>query len=30
MLYNNSNLMSAPFAPTAKAVDFRLILMSQE
>ena len=30
MLYNNSNLMVTAIAPTNKAVDFRLILMSQE
>jgi uncharacterized protein YcfL len=30
MLYNNSNLMINAVAPSAKAVDFRLILMSQE
>jgi|SRR3954469_5096562 uncharacterized protein YcfL len=30
MLYNNSNLMINGVAPSAKAVDFRLILMSQE
>ena len=30
MLYNNSNLMVTAVAPTNKAVDFRLILMSQE
>jgi uncharacterized protein YcfL len=30
MLYNNSNLMVSAIAPTNKAVDFRLILMSQE
>jgi len=30
MLYNNSNLMISTIAPNAKAVDFRLILMSQE
>src|SRR4051812_33420379 len=30
MLYNNSNLMVSAVAPTNKAVDFRLILMSQE
>jgi len=30
MLYNNSNLMINGVAPTPKAVDFRLILMSQE
>jgi uncharacterized protein YcfL len=30
MLYNNSNLMVSTVAPSAKAVDFRLILMSQE
>ena len=30
MLYNNSNLMISSIAPNAKAVDFRLILMSQE
>ena len=30
MLYNNSNLMISSVAPSAKAVDFRLILMSQE
>jgi uncharacterized protein YcfL len=30
MLYNNSNLMVSTVAPNAKAVDFRLILMSQE
>ena len=30
MLYNNSNLMISTVAPNAKAVDFRLILMSQE
>jgi uncharacterized protein YcfL len=30
MLYNNSNLMVTAVAPTSKAVDFRLILMSQE
>jgi uncharacterized protein YcfL len=30
MLYNNSNLMINAIAPSAKAVDFRLILMSQE
>ena len=30
LLYNNSNLMVNGVAPTAKAVDFRLILMSQE
>src|ERR1041385_7957298 len=28
MLYNNSNLMVTAVAPTSKAVDFRLILMS--
>ena len=30
MLYNNSNLMVSTVAPNAKAVDFRLILRSQE
>ena len=30
MLYNNSNMMISTVAPTSKAVDFRLILMSQE
>ena len=30
MLYENSNLMVSTVAPSAKAVDFRLILMSQE
>jgi uncharacterized protein YcfL len=30
MLYNNSNHMVTAVAPTSKAVDFRLILMSQE
>ena len=30
MLYENSNLMVSSVAPSAKAVDFRLILMSQE
>jgi len=30
MLYENSNLMVSTVAPNAKAVDFRLILMSQE
>jgi len=30
MLYNNSNLVINAVAPSAKAVDFRLILMSQE
>ena len=30
MLYNNSNLMISTVAPSAKAVDFQLILMSQE
>jgi len=30
MLYNNSNTMITAVAPTNKAVDFRLILMSQE
>jgi len=30
MLYNNSNTMVTAVAPTNKAVDFRLILMSQE
>lgn len=30
MLYENSNLMVQGVAPSAKAVDFRLILMSQE
>jgi uncharacterized protein YcfL len=30
MIYNNSNLMISSIAPNAKAVDFRLILMSQE
>jgi uncharacterized protein YcfL len=30
MLYNNSNLMISTIAPNPKAVDFRLILMSQE
>ena len=30
MLYNNSNLMISTVAPSPKAVDFRLILMSQE
>ncbi|HYR33086.1 MAG TPA: YcfL family protein [Burkholderiales bacterium] len=30
MLYNNSNLVINGVAPSAKAVDFRLILMSQE
>jgi uncharacterized protein YcfL len=30
MLYENSNLMISTVAPSAKAVDFRLILMSQE
>jgi uncharacterized protein YcfL len=30
MLYENSNLMVSAVAPSAKAVDFRLILMSQE
>ncbi len=30
MLYENSNLMISTVAPNPKAVDFRLILMSQE
>ena len=30
MLYNNSNLMISTVAPSPKAVDFRLVLMSQE
>jgi len=30
MLYNNSNLTINAVAPSAKVVDFRLILMSQE
>jgi uncharacterized protein YcfL len=30
LMYNNSNLAINAVAPTAKAVDFRLILMSQE
>ena len=30
MLYENSNLLVSGIAPSAKAVDFRLILMSQE
>jgi uncharacterized protein YcfL len=30
MLYENSNLVVSAVAPSAKAVDFRLILMSQE
>jgi len=30
MLYNNSNMMISTVAPSPKAVDFRLILMSQE
>ena len=30
LIYNNSNLMINAVAPTSKAVDFRLILMSQE
>ena len=30
MLYENSNLLVNAVAPTPKAVDFRLILMSQE
>ena len=30
MLYENSNLMVSTVAPNAKAVDFRLILLSQE
>ena len=30
MLYENSNLMISTVAPSPKAVDFRLILMSQE
>lgn len=30
MLYENSNLVVNAVAPSAKAVDFRLILMSQE
>jgi uncharacterized protein YcfL len=30
MLYNNSNMMVSTVAPNAKAVDFRLILMSGE
>ena len=30
MLYNNSNMMISTVAPNAKAVDFRLILMSGE
>ena len=30
MLYENSNLLVQGIAPSAKAVDFRLILMSQE
>jgi uncharacterized protein YcfL len=30
LLYNNSNLVVNGVAPTPKAVDFRLILMSQE
>ena len=30
LLYNNSNLLVNAVAPTSKAVDFRLILMSQE
>jgi len=30
MLYENSNMLVSAVAPSAKAVDFRLILMSQE
>ena len=30
MLYNNSNMLISTVAPSPKAVDFRLILMSQE
>ena len=30
LIYNNSNMMINAVAPTSKAVDFRLILMSQE
>jgi len=30
MLYENSNMMISTVAPSPKAVDFRLILMSQE
>src|SRR3954463_5833933 len=30
MLYENSNLVVSSVAPSAKAVDFRLVLMSQE
>ena len=30
MLYENSNMVVSTVAPSAKAVDFRLILMSQE
>jgi uncharacterized protein YcfL len=30
MIYNNSNLTISTVSPTPKAVDFRLILMSQE
>lgn len=30
LLYNNSNLVVSAVAPSAKAVDFRLVLMSQE
>jgi uncharacterized protein YcfL len=30
MLYENSNIVVSTVAPSAKAVDFRLILMSQE
>jgi uncharacterized protein YcfL len=30
MLYENSNLMVSSVSPNSKAVDFRLILMSQE
>ena len=30
MLYENSNLVVSSVAPSAKAIDFRLILMSQE
>lgn len=30
MLYNNSNMVISTVAPSPKAVDFRLILMSQE
>ncbi len=30
MLYENSNMMISSVAPSPKAVDFRLILMSQE